>query len=91
MSLLQYQEAAEQLIMRMISQYDASKTMKNTDVKQLRLHNMLLVGLRHKYVLGQCQTRKSDVCTSSEHLLNLARQVEYKDTTTLRLTKNSHS
>ena len=64
--------------------------MKHTDVKQLLLRNLLLVGLRQK----QCQTLKSDACTA-EHLLNLARQAEYKDTTALGLTKtittNAHA
>ena len=68
--------------------------MKHTDVKQLLLRNLLLVGLRHKDVLKQCQTMKSDACTA-EHLLNLARQAEYRDTTALRLTKtvtsNAHT
>ena len=53
-----------------------------------------MVGLRHKDVLKQCQTMKSDACTA-EHLLNLARQAEYRDTTALRLTKtvtsNAHA
>ena len=57
----------------MIPQYNASKTMRHTDVKQLLLRNLLLVGLRHKDVLKQCQTMKSNACTA-EHLLNLARQ-----------------
>ena len=86
MSVSHYQAAAEQLIERMIPQYNASKTMKHTDVKQRNLRNLLLVGLRHKDVLKQCQTMKSDACTA-EHLLNLARQAEYRDTTALRLTK----
>ena len=73
MSVSHYQAAAEQLIERMIPQYNASKTMKHTDVKQLLLRNLLLVGLRHKDVLKQCQIMKSDTCTA-EHLLNLARQ-----------------
>ena len=94
MSVSHYQAAAEQLIERMISQYNASKTMKHTDVKQLLLRNLLLVGLHHKDVLKQCQTMKSDACTA-EHLLNLARQAEYRDTTALRLTKtvtsNAHT
>ena len=94
MSVSHYQAAAEQLIERMIPQYNASKTMKHTDVKQLLLRNLLLVGLRHKDVLKQCQTMKSDACTA-EHLLNLARQAEYRDTTALRLTKtvtsNAHT
>ena len=94
MSVSHYQAAAEQLIDRMIPQYNASKTMKHTDVKQLLLRNLLLVGLRHKDVLKQCQTMKSDACTA-EHLLNLARQAEYRDTTALRLTKtvtsNAHT
>ena len=68
--------------------------MKHTDVKQLLLRNMLLVGLLHKDVLKQCQITKSDTCTA-EHLLNLARQAEYRDTTALRLTKtvtsNAHT
>ena len=86
MSVSHYQAATEQLIERMIPQYDASKTMKNTDVKQLLLRNLLLVGLRHKDVLKQCQNLKSDICIA-DHILNLARQAEYRDTTTLRLTK----
>ena len=94
MSVSHYQAAAEQLIDRMIPQYNASRTMKHTDVKQLLLRNLLLVGLRHKDVLKQCQTMKSDACTA-EHLLNLARQAEYRDTTALRLTKtvpsNAHT
>ena len=94
MSVSHYQAAAEQLMERMIPQYDASKTVKHTDVKQLLLRNLLLVGLRHKDVLKQCQTMKSDACTA-EHLLNLARQAEYRDTTALRLTKtvtsNAHA
>ena len=94
MSVSHYQAAAEQLIERMIPQYTASKTMKHTDVKQLLLRNLLLVGLRQKDVLKQCQTLKSDACTA-EHLLNLARQAEYRDTTALRLTKtvttNAHA
>ena len=94
MSVSHYQAAVEQLIERMIPQYNASKTMKHTDVKQLLLRNLLLVGLRHKDVLKQCQTMKSDACTA-EHLLNLARQAEYRDTTALRLTKtvtsNAHT
>ena len=94
MSVSHYQAAAEQLIERMIPQYNASKTMKHTDVKQLLLRNLLLVGLRHKDVLKQCQTMKSNACTA-EHLLNLARQAEYRDTTALRLTKtvasNAHT
>ena len=94
MSVSHYQAATEQLIERMIPQYNASKTMKHTDVKQLLLRNLLLVGLRHKDVLKQCQTMKSDACTA-EHLLNLARQAEYRDTTALRLTKtvasNAHT
>ena len=94
MSVSHYQAAAEQLIERMIPQYNASKTMKHTDVKQLLLRNLLLVGLRHKDVLKQCQTMKSDACTA-EHLLNLARQAEYRDTTALGLTKtvtsNAHT
>ena len=94
MSVSHYQAAAEQLIERMIPQYNASKTMKHTDVKQLLLRNLLLVGLRQKDVLKQCQTLKSDACTA-EHLLNLARQTEYRDTTALRLTKtvttNAHA
>ena len=94
MSVSHYQAAAEQLIEKMIPQYNASKTMKHTDVKQLLLRNLLLVGLRHKDVLKQCQTMKSDACTA-EHLLNLARQAEYRDTTALRLTKtvtsNAHT
>ena len=89
-----YQAATEQLIERMISQYNASKTVKHTNVIQLLLRNLLLVGLRHKDVLKQCQTMKSDVCTA-EQLLNLARQAEYRDTTALRLTKvvtsNAHA
>ena len=92
MSVSHYQAAAEQLIM--IPQYDASRTMKHSDVKQLLLRNLLLVGLRHKDVLKQCQTMKNDACTA-EHLLNLARQAEYRDTTALRLTKtvtsNAHA
>ena len=94
MSVSHFQAAAEQLIERMILQYNASKTMKHTDVKQLLLRNLLLVGLHHKDVLKQCQTMKSDACTA-EHLLNLARQAEYRDTTALRLTKtvtsNAHA
>ena len=94
MSVSHYQAAAEQLIERMIPQYNASKTMKHTDGKQLLLRNLLLVGLRHKDVLKQCQIMKSDTCTA-EHLLNLARQAEYRDTTALRLTKtitsNAHT
>ena len=86
MSVSHYQAVTEQLIERMIPQYDASKTMKNTDVKQLLLRNLLLVGLRHKDVLKQCQNLKSDICIA-DHILNLARQAEYRDTTTLRLTK----
>ena len=89
-----YQAATEQLIKRMIPQYDASKTMKHSDVKQILLRNLLPVGLHHKDVLKQCQTMKSDACTA-EHLLNLARQAEYRDTTTLRLTNtvtsNAHA
>ena len=68
--------------------------MKHSDVKQLLLRNLLLVGLRQKDVLKQCQTMKNDACTA-EHLLNLARQAEYRDTTALRLTKtvtsNAHA
>ena len=94
MSVSHYQAAAEQLIERMIPQYNASKTMKHTDVKQLLLRNLLLVGLQHKDVLKHCQTMKSDACTA-EHLLNLACQAEYRDTTALRLTKtvtsNAHT
>ena len=86
MSVSHYQAAAEQLIERIIPQYNVSKTMKRTDVKQLLLRNLLFVGLRHKDVLKQCQTMKSDACTA-EHLLNLARQAEYRDTTAVRLTK----
>ena len=78
----------------MIPQCNASKTMKHTDVKQLLLRNLLLVGLRHKDVLKQCQTMKNDACTA-EHILNLARQAEYRDTTALRLPKtvttNAHA
>ena len=94
MSESHYQAAAEQLIERMIPQYDASKTMKHSDVKPLLLRNLLLMGLRHKDVLKQCQTMKNDACTA-EHLLNLARQAEYRDTTALRLTNtvtsNAHA
>ena len=94
MSVSQYRAAAEQLIERMIPQYNASKTMKHTDVKQLLLRNLLLVRLRHKDVLKQCQTMKNDACTA-EHLLNLALQAEYRDTTALRLTNtvtsNAHA
>ena len=91
MSVSHYQAAAEQLIERMIPQYNALKTMKHTDVKQLLLRNLLLVGLRHKDVLKQCQTMKSDACTA-EHLLNLARQAEYRDTTaTKTVTSNAHA
>ena len=94
MSVSHYQAAAEQLIDRMIPQYNASKTMKHTDVKQLLLRNLLLVVLRYKDILKQCQTMKSDACTA-EHLLNLARQAKYRDTTALRLTKtvtsNAHT
>ena len=72
-SVSHYQAAAEQLIERMIPQYNASKTMKHSDVRQLLLRSLLLVGLRHKDVLKQCQTMKSDACTA-EYLLNLARQ-----------------
>ena len=86
MSVSHYRAAAEQLIERMILQYNASKTMKHTDVKQLLLRNLLLVGLRHKDVLKQCQNLKSDICTA-DHILNLARQAEYRDTTALRLTR----
>ena len=89
-----YQAATEQLIERMIPQFDASKTMKHSDVKQLLLQNLLLVGLRHKDVLKQCQTMKNDACTA-EHLLNLARQAEYRDTTAFSLTNtitsNAHA
>ena len=84
MSVSHYQAAAE----RMIPQYNASKTMKHTDVLQLLLQNPLLVGLRHKNVLKQCQTLKSDACTA-EHLLNLARQAEYRDTTAKKNKKQS--
>ena len=96
MSVSHFQATTEQLIERIIPQYNASKTMKHTDVKQLLhvLRNLLFVGLRHKDVLKQCQTLKSDACTA-EHLLNLARQAEYIDTTALRLTKtvthNAHA
>ena len=61
--------------------------MKHSDVKQLLLRNLLLVGLHHNDVLKQCQTMKNDACTA-EHLLNLARQAEYRDITALRLTNN---
>ena len=94
MSVSHYQAAAEQLIKRMIPQYDASKTMKHSDVKQLLLRSLLLVGLHHKDVLKQCQTMKNDACTA-EHLLKLERQAEYRDTTALRLTNtvtsNAHA
>ena len=94
MSVSHYQAAAERLIEIMIPQYNASKTMKHTDLKQLLLRNLLSVGLSHKDVLKQCQTLKSDTCTA-EHLLNLARQAEYRDTTALRITKtvttNAHA
>ena len=70
MSVSHYQAAAEQLIEKMILQYNASKTMKHTDVKQLLLRNLYLVSLHHKDVLKQCQTMKNDACTA-EHLLNL--------------------
>ena len=69
--------------------------MKHTDVKQMSKRNLLLVGLRYKDVLKQCQTMmKSDACTA-DHLLNLARQPKYRDTIALRLTKtvttNAHA
>ena len=86
MSVSYYRAAAEQLIERIIPQYNASKTMKHSDVKQLLLRNLLLVSLSHKHVLKQCQNLKSDICTA-DHILNLARQAEYRDTTALRLTK----
>ena len=86
MSVSLYQAATEQLIERMIPQYNASKTMKHSDVKQLLLRNLLIVGLRHKDVLKQCQNLKSDICTA-DHILSLARQAEYRDTTVLRLTR----
>ena len=82
MSVSHYQAAAEQLIEKI----QRLENEKHTDVKQLLLRNLLLVGLRYKDVLKQCQTMKSDACTA-EHLLNLARQAEYRDTTALRLTK----
>ena len=72
MSVSHYQAAAEQLIERMIPQYNASKTMKHTDVKQLLLRNLLLVGLRHKDVMKQCQTMKSD------HIDDLCSDVDMK-------------
>ena len=86
MSVSHYLAAVEQLIERMISQYNGSKMMKHTDLKQLLLRNLLLVGLRHKDVLKQCQNLKSDICTAN-HILNLARQAEYRDATALRLTR----
>ena len=61
MSVSHYQAAAEHLIERMIAQYDASKTMKHSDIKQFLLRNMLLVGLRHKDVFKQCQNLKSEI------------------------------
>ena len=85
-----YQASAKQLIERMIPQYNASKTMKHTDITQLLLRNLLLVGLRHKDVLKQCQNLKSDVCTA-DHRLNLSRQAEYKDTTSIKTNKNSNN
>ena len=51
MSVSHYQAAAEQLIERMIPHYHDSNMMRHTDVKQLLLRNLLLVGLHHKDVL----------------------------------------
>ena len=87
MSVRQFQREAEQLIERMIPNYDVAKSLTHKEVKALMLRNLLLVGLRHKGVLKECHRLKQGECTAAK-ILELAYQAEIRDTANQRMAQN---
>lgn len=89
-SVRDFQHQSETMIERIIPNYDASATMTHKDIKSLLLRNLLLVGLRHKDVLRDCQKMSSKDCTA-EHILKLAYQAEIRDGVKERIARNLSS
>ncbi|ELT89979.1 hypothetical protein CAPTEDRAFT_212796 [Capitella teleta] len=90
MSIRQYQSEFEKLIERMIPNYDASKKITHLELKQFLLRNLLLVGLKHRDVLKDCQMLKEKDCTA-EHIIQLVLRAEYRETANTRMSKTVNS
>jgi hypothetical protein len=90
MSIRQYQSEAERLIERMIPAYNATSTITHLDLKKFLLRNLLLVGLKDKNVLKDCQKLQQKDCTV-ESIIDLALQAEFRETTNARISKTINS
>ncbi|ELT95629.1 hypothetical protein CAPTEDRAFT_213329 [Capitella teleta] len=81
---------SEKLSKLMIPNYNASKKITHLELKQFLLRNFLLVGLKHRDVLKDCQMLKEKECTA-EHIIQLALRAEYRETANTRMSKTVNS
>ncbi len=86
MSVSHYRAEAKKLIERMIPDFKPDTKVTHTQMKELLLRNLLLVGLRNREVFKECQNLPKNECTPSK-ILEIAYQAEYRESTNKRIAR----